>query len=265
MSEINIDSTVIFLDVRNFTPLMRNFSQDVRFINLIRNVYENGINYASCFCKDDEFYLNSTGDGFLCIFMGEYQYIKPYLFGMLLIKKLEPMFKEYFADKDDKYKPRNGMYYYGIGIESGLVSKVNTDLSQTKYVETYLGNVINLAARIESLSKEHGRAPMLYGTDINKRLTKIVTEGESYKDFMKKAKDNKSSFAVGTSHQTMNKVNEELLSSYLFEHNLKGIVDDAIPIFRISPTLLNNLNLQTWTFLSQIPEDIRCKFIELYS
>lgn len=264
MKEINIDSTVIFLDVRNFTPLMKNFSNDHNFISLIKSVYEIGIDLASSFCCKNDFYLNSTGDGFLCIFMGEDHYIKAFLFGILLIKKLAPLFESFFSDKDDKYKPRTGMYYYGIGIESGPISKVITDKGKDKIIETYLGNVINLAARIESLSKEHGRAPMLYGPDINERLTKVVTEGKSYQEFMKEAKDNRNSFTVGTSHNSMNTINVALLSSYLYEHNLKGIVDDAVPIFRISPTLLNNLNVHTWNFLSTIPEEIKTTFIKLY-
>ena len=264
MKKINIDSTVIFLDVRNFTPLMKNFSNDHNFISLIKSVYEIGIDLASSFCCKEDFYLNSTGDGFLCIFMGEDHYIKAFHFGILLIKKLAPLFERFFSDKDDKYKPRNGMYYYGIGIESGPISKVITDEGKDKIIETYLGNVINLASRIESLSKEHGRAPMLYGPNINERLTRIVTDGKSYQDYMIDAKDNSNQFIVETTHSSMNKINEDLLSSYLFEHNLKGIVEDAVPIFRISPTLLNNLNLQTWNFLSKIPQNIRDTFIELY-
>ncbi len=264
MKEINIDSTVIFLDVRNFTPLMKDFSDDPNFISLIKSVYEIGIDLSSSFCCKNDFYLNSTGDGFLCIFMGENHYIKAFLFGILLIKKLAPLFENFFSDKDPKYKARTGMYYYGIGIESGPISKVTTEKEKNKYIETYLGNVINLAARIESLSKEHGRAPMLYGPNINERLTQIVTEGKSYQEFMKIAKDNRNSFSVETSHLSMNTINEKLLSSYLFEHNLKGIVEDAVPIFRISPTLLNNLNLQTWGFLSAIPEEIKNTFIDLY-
>lgn len=265
MNDINIDSTVIFLDVRNFTPLMKDFSNNPLFLTLIKSIYETGIDLASSFCCKDDFYINSTGDGFLCIFMGKDHPTKAFLFGILLIKKLAPLFENFFADKDEKYKPRTGMYYYGIGIESGPISKVITDKGKNKDIVTYLGNVINLAARIESLSKEHGRAPMLYGPDINERLTKIVTEGKSYKEYMKEAKDNRNSFVVETSHTSMNTINEELLSSYLFEHNLKGIVEDAVPIFRISPTLLNNLNIQTWDFLSKIPDKIKNIFLNLYN
>jgi len=35
---------------------------------------------------------------------------------------------------------------------------------------------------------------------------------------------------------TMNKYNQELLLSYIFEHRVKGI-DNPIPLFRVSPTL----------------------------
>ena len=190
MNDINIDSTVIFLDVRNFTPLMKDFSNNPLFLTLIKSIYETGIDLASSFCCKDDFYLNSTGDGFLCIFMGEDHPIKAFLFGILLIKKLASLFESFFTDKDEMYKPRTGMYYYGIGIESGPISKVITSEGKNKTIETYLGNVINLAARIESLSKEHGRAPMLYGPEINERLTRIATEGKSYKQYMKNAKDN---------------------------------------------------------------------------
>ena len=119
---------------------------------------------------------------------GDNNSIKAFLFGILLIKKLAPLFENFFSDKDGKYKTKPGMFYYGIGIESGPVSKVITEKEKDKCVKTYLGNVINLAARIESLSKEHCRAPMLYGPDLNERLTKIITDGKSYKEFMKDEK-----------------------------------------------------------------------------
>lgn len=261
MNEETINCTSIFLDVRNFTELMKNFSNVPHFFELIENIYKIGLSVVSSFCKKDEYYINSTGDGFLCIILGENHYIKAYLIGLLLIQHL-PSFFDTFFELHKKCKPSEGQYYFGIGMESGYVKQVKTPLIAEKLIETYLGNVINISARIESLCKDHCRAPMLYGPMINNLLSENVFN-VPYNELFSDAKDSKSQECANVDYSEMDKINHNLLSTYIYEHKLKG-VNQPIPIFRISPTQFRNLNTTNWEFLTKIPKDISMIFTSLY-
>jgi hypothetical protein len=259
----DINSTVIFLDVRNFTPSLKEFSKNPKFFELINDVYKCGLVAISSFCKENEYYINSTGDGFLAVIMGENHYIKAYLVGLILVLHTKKWFETfYYNKKDSKLYPCEGKYFYGIGMESGHVEKIETPTIANKKVETYLGNVINISARIEALSKEHGRAPMLFGPTLNNLLSEKVL-GVPYNELIEEAKNMKAQECANVEYAEMNKINLKLLSSYIFEHNLKG-VDNPIPIFRLSPTQLQNLKLHEWEFLKKIPSDISETFVKLY-
>ena len=66
---MNQDCTVIMLDIRNFTDTFSKFCDDNDFFRLIEDVYKTGIVLAEDFTGTD-FYINSTGDGFLLILFG---------------------------------------------------------------------------------------------------------------------------------------------------------------------------------------------------
>lgn len=261
MKSETINCTSIFLDVRNFTGLMKEFSGNPEFLELIKNVYKTGQTIVSSFCTKQEYYINSTGDGFLCIIFGETHYIKAYLIGILLVTHLPNFFSSFFVKQKD-HELEEGQYYFGIGMESGHVEQVRTSLIKQKYIETYLGNVINISSRIESLCKEHCRAPMLYGPEINNLLSENVFN-VPYTDLVKEAKDSHSQECANVEYKTMDAINHKLLSTYIYEHKLKG-VDKPIPIFRISPTQLKNLNIYDWEFLTKIPNKISTMFVKLY-
>lgn len=227
--------TTLFLDVRNFTHLMQYNENNKNFYDLIKQVYNFGTKYVAAFCSKDDYYINSTGDGFVCIFFGENSEIKAFLTALLLQKNLEPFFEEFRPwnkeHQEEDNKKEIGAFYYGIGIESGFVEKISSDDNK---LETYLGNVINMAARIESLSKEHGRAPILYGPVFNENIVMLLF-GKSYKSLMEIAKERKPD--VEKLHNEMTNINEQLLSSYINEHKIKGS-EGFVPVFRISPSLL---------------------------
>ena len=261
MKSETINCTSIFLDVRNFTGLMKEFSGNPEFLELIKNVYKTGQTIVSSFCTKYEYYINSSGDGFLCIIFGENHYIKAYLMGILLLEHLPDFFIKFFTNRDD-HELGEGQYYFGVGMESGYVEQVKTPLIKHKYIETYLGDAINQSARIESLCKEHGRAPMLYGPEINNLLSENVFN-VPYTDLVKEAKDSHSQECANVEYDEMDAINRKLLSTYIYEHKLKG-VDNPIPIFRISPTQLKNLNIYNWEFLIKIPNKISTIFVKLY-
>ena len=218
--------TALFVDIRNFTEQLNNTSNSDSFIDLLEKVYLTGIEISSKIVGSDNYYINSTGDGYLIVVFGDDHFLLGFLIGLMLHKKLSKV----FADTTNKVL-EDGEYFFGIGIESGFVKKVYAKIAETK-IETYIGNVINTAARLEALSKEHSRAPIIYGPELNELLVKKLL-GIDYSTLMEKAKNTDNPEDI---HKEMNQINTKLLSSYLFEHRLKGI-KKHIPTFRISPTL----------------------------
>lgn len=225
-------STVLMLDTRNFTNNLLYFSKDGNscFLEFIQELLNCGTALAAYFSNNEEYYINSTGDGLLVIFLGNDNELRCYLLGLALIIEIQKL-----CDKFNESYKRD--MSFGIGLESGPVSKIQTPgIKNNSY--TYLGNAINTAARIEAETKSHARAKMLIGEELNKKLvTRIFNINYSeLMDLVVSNADNK--IIVDGTISQMNMINQKLLLSYIFEHNLKGL-DRPIPLFRVSPTLLS--------------------------
>ncbi len=243
------ECTALFLDIRNFTEQFGNDSKKLAFLKLIKDVYQCGIDTTISILKNNNFYINSTGDGFLLIIFGENHFIKAFNIALQLYKQLTPLF---VAFNGEKYI--EGEYGFGIGIESGMVYEILAT-TNGKEIKTYLGDVINIAARLESLSKEHARAPIIYGPEINQLLISCLYK-KDYKQLMYKAKHETNPKEVKKLHSEMNKLNSKLLSSYMFEHKLKG-VKKHIPVFRISPSLLENTDGNFERLFNELQKELK--------
>lgn len=239
-----LPATAVFVDIRNFTTNLKKYYRCEDYFILVENVYKEGMLLAQEISGSDNFYLNSTGDGFLIIFFNTKHYLEAFYFSLLLQHNLKAHFISFF--KDDLAL---GDYYYGIGLESGYVKKVYAEVNGQN-VTTFLGNVINISARLEALSKEHSRAPIIYGPEINEKLVGEISK-DNYSELMEKAIEAKTSERSKDFHRKMSDYNSELLSSYLFEHKLKG-VDKSVPTFRISPSLFNFKKNHFWDLITKI-------------
>ena len=178
-----IKSTVLMFDIRNFTDNLFYFSEkkDNSFTQFIKKLIEEGTYLTKHFSNNEEFYINSTGDGFLIIFFGNNHEIRCFLLGLVLTIKFNKLCKDF-------NKKNNRNISFGIGLESGTVEKIITKgIVNNPY--TYLGNVINIAARIESETKSHARANMLIGQEINNSLVKKVFNID-YHSLMNTVKNN---------------------------------------------------------------------------
>lgn len=245
---MNEESSCVFLDVRNFTNLLAENIHNDSFYSLIEDIYNEGLKIGKNLSGSKKYYINSTGDGFLALFFGEHHHIIAYLFSLVIQTKLPKLFETVFNMKKEE-----GDYWFGIGIESGEVRQVKADF-EGHSVSTYLGNVINIAARIESLTKEHARAPILFGPSFNEYLVSTIY-GYSYLELMNRAKTEKDSNLARKIHIEMTEINTRLMSSYIFEHRIKGI-KNPIPIFRISPTLEKLDSKEFSILLKSFPENI---------
>jgi len=225
-----IDASVLIFDIRNFTDTLRDFEaiDDDSFLLFVQDICSCGYNIYFQLSPCNNIYFNTTGDGFLVIFGGENHYLTCYLYGIVFNIIASEKVLAFNKNKDINLS-------YGIGMESGMVKKIIIS-TKPRDLYTYIGNVINIASRIEAENKNHARANMIIGGQINQLLVKKLY-GIDYFLLMEEVKKSNSTEEITTLIDKMNRINQELLLSYIFEHNLKG-VDKPMPLFRLSPSLL---------------------------
>lgn len=248
-----IDSTVVVVDIRNFTLIFEKFQKDndSKFLTFIENYYLINLELAELVSDNDNFYLSSSGDGLLIIFFGLCHEYCAYLYGILLFQVLEKICTD-FNEKNVCDVS------FGIGIESGYVQEVSSKIN-SREIKTYLGSVINIASRIESATKNFGRTKLIIGECLYHRLIKSLF----MEDYNKTVKNNvmfrKNYEEVIQHHNEMNKLNQNLMLFYIFEHNLKG-VGNPLRLFRLSPTLADISKVSFYNILSKLaisPEKLK--------
>jgi class 3 adenylate cyclase len=233
---------VCIFDTRSFTDNLRYFSQfnDDSFVRLIQVLCQNGLSLASKIDRENDFYFNSTGDGFILIFFGGDSSVKCYLYS-LIINKINR--EECAKFKEEKNKEIR----FGIGLEYGTVEKIAMK-SGARSIVTYIGDVVNIASRIEEETKNHFRADIIMGESINRDIVKKLY-GIEYDEIVKKVKDNNDMKKVSKHLDTLNSVNHDMLLTFLSEHRLKG-VEKQISLFRVSPTLAKGDSPYFYRFLN---------------
>ena len=256
MIDRNIDCSVLMLDIRNFTDNLFYYSskKDDSFLLFLNDVFTESIKCIKKLSENNNFYVNSTGDGLLVIYFGDNHEIRCFTLGIMLVYKLTEIFSR-FKEKEQR------IISFGIGIESGSVDKVTfTGLENEKF--TFLGNVINIASRIESETKNHARANLIIGKEINNRLVKSIFDID-YHELMNIVINNPDDKDIV--HETitkMNLLNQKLLLSYIFEHNFKGL-SFSMPLFRLSPTLIKDKETGFMSFLQMAFRNEKCIINEL--
>ena len=157
-----VEATTLISDLRNFTPNLNASRQDKDGVNLFCNFLSSF--YADCLTScliavppsmrsSAPFYVSSTGDGMLVVFLGEWHFGYGFLAAIVMDYALNRRCHAY--NNDPQYADAPGTSY-GIGVESGQVSHVqaNPAAALTRHgIDTYIGHCINVAARAESISK----------------------------------------------------------------------------------------------------------------
>jgi class 3 adenylate cyclase len=229
-----LECTVCILDTRSFTDNLKYFSKqnDDSFIRLIHILCQNGLSLAFEIEKEARFYFNSTGDGFIIIFFGEHSSVKCYLYSLILKEINDMACRKFSMEKGREIK-------YGMGLESGTVEKIRME-SRGYAVDTYIGDVINNASRIEAETKNHSRAEIIIGEHINRTIVRLLYE-KDYDELVKKSKESSNREDITNRLNELTEINKNMLLSFLSEHKLKGL-DTPISLFRVSPTLSKREN-----------------------
>ncbi|MDP6945073.1 MAG: hypothetical protein QF464_13070, partial [Myxococcota bacterium] len=123
---------------------------------------------------------------------------------------------------------------FGIGVESGEVCRVtDTVRGDDIVVETYIGDCINVAARVEGLTKMVHETHAIVGVKTNTLLCRALFDAQ-YEGLMNAALLPGIGDAERlATHDKMMELNRRLCLAFMQVAVLKG-VDEPIPLFRVS-------------------------------
>lgn len=243
-------STAVLVDLRNFTPNLKaspttNHGTKV-FCELLAEFYGVCVEAATLAVGVDEHppvYLNSTGDGVLMVFFAAGQHARhAYLTTLLLNSALKSVCTRYNAEHGRAGIPTTS---FGIGVESGQVCRVtDTDPSDTVVVETYIGDCINVAARVEGMTKMVHETHTIVGAETNNVLCHEFFDLR-YEALMDRCliPDLTDAQRLATYDQ-MTALNRQLCLAFMHLAVLKG-VDEPLPLFRVVEVHRDNSRFQS--------------------
>jgi len=236
-----LDASILIIDIRNFTPNLKDSEASASthrmFCQFLAHFYQTCAQSCAAACDPKEerpLYLNSTGDGILAVFLSKKRhYVDAYLAGLMLFNKLPALFKQYNRRKHK----RVSNVAFGIGIDTGSVWHITSmDDKSSPSIETYIGDCINIAARVESVTKDHDRTNLIISEHTYRFLCQQMF-GLDYQQLMRKATDHR---LTGQTKKRiwsqMNKLDEKLLLRFISAYNLRG-VSEPVRLYRLSPTL----------------------------
>ena len=238
MSDLEKDkrhSTSVITDLRNFSKTFKDYqnANDEKFLDFIGEYYSVLNTLATTI--SDKVWMHSIGDGILSIFLDEEDHDKKgYAYILSAHRVLNNMCSKFIEDNPGTH------ISFGIGADSGNVWKVGEG-----HLNTYVGTVINRAARIEALTKGFGKATTAIGNSLYLSLLRdfypsvltLVEEAEDYDTLLDE------------SPETV-LVSKKFMLHYAYDIPLKGIQASA-PIFRLSDSLALNDKL-FWSVIDKL-------------
>ncbi|MBK8396497.1 MAG: adenylate/guanylate cyclase domain-containing protein [Leptospiraceae bacterium] len=150
---------VMFLDIRNFTSFSENKSP-VEVVNYLNTLFEFMIEIVN---RNNGIINKFLGDGFMAVFGAPITNGKDCVNAVNASKEILEKVNEY--NQSAKIPPTK----IGIGLHSGdaVTGNVGSDLRK-EY--TVIGDVVNLASRIEQLTKQYSE-PILLSEDVLAKIT----------------------------------------------------------------------------------------------
>ncbi|MDE5107848.1 MAG: GAF domain-containing protein [Trichodesmium sp. St17_bin3_1_1] len=140
--QVQLEMSVLFSDVRNFTTMSEAMTPDenFRFINSFLSRMEPAI------LENQGFIDKYIGDAIMALFSGDAD--NAVKAGISMLKRLR-QYNQYRASSGDS------PVRIGIGINTGLLM-LGTVGGQNRMDGTVIGDAVNLGARVESLTKNYG-------------------------------------------------------------------------------------------------------------
>lgn len=228
-------STSVIADLRNFSKTFKDFQNNdsEKFLEFIEEYYVTLNALANA--VSDKTWIDSIGDGILAIFLDEETSHKSgFAYILASHRAISNLCKRFVLENEGTH------ISFGIGADAGNVWSVGKG-----YLTTYVGTVINRAARIEATTKNFGKSTTAIGNSLYRKLIKefypsayaLVNEFDDYDRLL-----NKNPEAVLISKQFM--------LQYAYDMPLKGIQTNA-PIFRLSDSLASEDDLY-WSVMTKL-------------
>ncbi len=234
----SINTSVVITDIRNFTGLFHHFQErnDSRFLNFMRAYKRLHMRIAEMISPN--YYVNSTGDGIVVIFMSEDHHLNAYVFGLMIHKKLNELC--------ERFNTKNNVFVdFGIGMDSGNVWKIS-ESHEDKNMNTYLGAVINRTTRIEAHTKIYHGINMLIGEHIFKKLVKDL-----YPDLFEEVANFKQNYELTiTDDSLFIRTCKQLMLFYISDVVIRGL-KQPIPLFKVVPYYVHDNDI-FWKVVQKI-------------
>jgi class 3 adenylate cyclase len=224
----------VLVDLRNFTPSLNAAAVDDdgtnRFCYFLGEFYAETLAACMMALAPEErdpptLAVSSTGDGLLVIFLGPRHFAN----GLLAAFLLEARLHDCCARRN---AAAQGMptVSFGVGVESGEVSRIFAGAGAAA-VNTYIGHCVNIAARVEGLTKLIASARVIIGDTTVERCAEALY-GETFADLRAREQAETTDAARIALQNRMNEINRDLCLTFLDRYALKG-VDEPVPLYRL--------------------------------
>jgi class 3 adenylate cyclase len=241
-----IRATSVIVDLRNFTPLLSNSGHDDegigRFCHFLGQVYSVIIESSltaipSRLRADPPVHVNSTGDGALIVFTGEWHFAYGFLAAILLDSALMQRCRLFNEQTQELGLPRTG---FGVGVESGTVSRITAEPAPKwpgPIIDAFVGPCINVSARAEGISRQIDKAFTVFADNVIEQVAQALFD-ENYHDKSDAERACRNDAERHPIHDSKRDLDRKLCITYLHRHHLKG-VDHPLPMYRIERSALD--------------------------
>lgn len=228
-----VSATGVIVDLRNFTPNLNAAGVDEhgtnRFCYTLADFYAATLELCMLAMAPAEraapnISVSSTGDGLLVVFMGPRHFANGLLAAFLLEAGLVET-----CDRHNEANPQLPSVSFGVGVESGEVSRIRAG-SAVAGVDTVIGHCVNIAARIEALTKLIADARVLVG-DSTVELCAHAFHGQTFASLREQEQAATNDSDRVALQKRMNEINRELCLTFLDRYALKG-VNRPLPLYR---------------------------------
>jgi class 3 adenylate cyclase len=232
-----VPATSVMVDLRNFTPNLNAAAHDPdgtnQFCYFLAEFYAAALDACLLALAPEQrqaptFAVNSTGDGLLAVFLGPRHFADGLLVAFLLEASLRRC-----CQRREQIPARPFPVSFGVGVESGEVARVHAR-SGGASVDTFIGHCVNVAARIEALTKLLSSASVAIG-DTTIELCTDALYGETFSKLREQEQRAATDAERVAVQKRMDEINRDLCLTFLDRYILKG-VELPLPLYRIDGT-----------------------------
>jgi class 3 adenylate cyclase len=235
-------ATAILVDLRNFTAHLYASTVDAEGVNVFCRFLSgfHALCLDACLLAfppsqraDPALYMQSTGDGAIVVFTDPKHHATQAMLGAIVMHRALERLCGYY---NQTLPPNSVLTSFGIGVESGEVGRISarpTPGARGPVIDTYIGQCINVASRVQEVTKTLHSARTIFSENTNNVLCRSLF-GVDYPGLMREAEAaDVADHRRMRLHDEMNEINRSLCLAFLHQHKLRGL-DVPMALFRLS-------------------------------